>query len=202
MADSISRLLSGTPPRLDRPPVTGQVVKVDDIGSWVAPIGTIADSPIGPCRGPATAVGDVVLLVWTDDGPWAIPQTAASTGGGTPARGTSSEGFTAPAGANIAAYRAVYIAADGNAYPASSTSTTTAGRVAGIATAAALSGETVTIRDDGDLTIPSLTPGPYWLGTSGELTTNPATGVVQLRLGHAATTTRFVIRIEPGIAHT
>lgn len=70
MASDVGRLLGDGPSRLARPPVTAQVVKVVDGQAWVAPLGTAVDAPIGPCLGPVTVPGDVVLVVFTDAGPW------------------------------------------------------------------------------------------------------------------------------------
>lgn len=60
---------------------TGRVVRSDDTGVWVAPVGGDTRHPLGPCRGATRPVGagpawerlpagTVVLLVLTDDGPW------------------------------------------------------------------------------------------------------------------------------------
>lgn len=51
-------------------PVTGRVVLVDATGSHVAPLDEDVSQPIGPCRGPAVEVGALVLVVFTDHGPW------------------------------------------------------------------------------------------------------------------------------------
>lgn len=80
-------------------PLTGQVVRIDGSGVWVAELGSSHAHPIGPCRSavpthadPTTTafvdegtvvinrttdeaykplkVGDIVLLVYTDQGPW------------------------------------------------------------------------------------------------------------------------------------
>lgn len=58
---------------------TGQVVRSDDTGVWVAPVLGDTRHPIGPCRGATRRTdtgweqlpaGTTVLLVLTDDGPW------------------------------------------------------------------------------------------------------------------------------------
>lgn len=52
-------------------PATGRVVRSDESGVWVAPLGSDVARPIGPCRGAVgIAVGTLVLLVQTDQGPW------------------------------------------------------------------------------------------------------------------------------------
>ncbi|GAA4117389.1 hypothetical protein GCM10022215_17960 [Nocardioides fonticola] len=68
--ETFGRLVGDTPGRFARGPVTARVVKVDPTGAWASPLGTSTDSPVGPCLGPSPAVGSVVLLVFTDDGPW------------------------------------------------------------------------------------------------------------------------------------
>jgi hypothetical protein len=63
------------------PPITvytAQVVRADESGLWVVPIGEDPTAPIGPCKGGWTANGTrvppgaLVALMLTDDGPWAI----------------------------------------------------------------------------------------------------------------------------------
>lgn len=63
------------------PPVatyTAQVVRADESGLWVVPLGEDTSSPVGPCKGGWTANGTrvppgaMVALLMTDDGPWAI----------------------------------------------------------------------------------------------------------------------------------
>lgn len=85
-----------TPRRTDDRPVTAEVVLVDDTGIHVAPLGADTAQPVGPCRGPALTVGDLVLLVWTDDGPWVVPQE--NTGAPGPVGPAGPAGPTGPAG--------------------------------------------------------------------------------------------------------
>lgn len=60
----------GRPPSQVAPPATGRVVRTAG-GVFVAPLGSDARYPVGPCRGGGgVAVGDLVLLVFTDDDPW------------------------------------------------------------------------------------------------------------------------------------
>lgn len=80
MADSLDALLAGRPTRTTHEPRTARVVRVAG-GTFVVPYGSDPRHPIGPCRGPAVEVGDEVLLVWTEDGAWALSETS-STGGG------------------------------------------------------------------------------------------------------------------------
>lgn len=69
-------LTGGGSPRLDRPPATATVVRSDATGVWVAVLGADIRHPTGPCwgardhTGHQLAVGTVVLLVSTDQGPW------------------------------------------------------------------------------------------------------------------------------------
>jgi hypothetical protein len=62
----------------ERDVITAQVVRADESGLWVVPIGDDPRHPVGPCRGGYTANGTrvppgaLVALVMTDDGPWAI----------------------------------------------------------------------------------------------------------------------------------
>lgn len=57
---------------------TAQVVRADESGLWVIPLGEDPRHPYGPCKGGWTANGTrvppgaLVALVMTDDGPWAI----------------------------------------------------------------------------------------------------------------------------------
>ena len=53
---------------------TGVVVRVEG-GTFVAELDDDTDQPIGPCRGPLVDVGDVVLVVWTAQGPWIAQST-------------------------------------------------------------------------------------------------------------------------------
>lgn len=63
--------LRGTPPRIERTPVTGRVTKVDAQGVWVVPIGGDLRTPVGPCRGPSDIpVGTIVMIIWTQERPW------------------------------------------------------------------------------------------------------------------------------------
>lgn len=67
--------LRGQPPKIERTPMTGRVTKVDADGIWVAPLGSDNRVPVGPCRGNALiGTGDVVLVVWTQERPWAISE--------------------------------------------------------------------------------------------------------------------------------
>lgn len=66
----LDQLATGKPRTIPRPPVTGRVVKIAG-GVWVTPIGGDLRHPIGPCRGGVAAVvGDVVLLIFTQERPW------------------------------------------------------------------------------------------------------------------------------------
>jgi hypothetical protein len=62
----------------DTPVETAVVVRADESGLWVAPLGEDISNPVGPCKGGWTANGTrvppgaLVALVMTDDGPWAI----------------------------------------------------------------------------------------------------------------------------------
>lgn len=57
---------------------TAVVVRADESGLWVAPVGDDTRHPIGPCRGGWTPNGTrfppgaVVMLVFTADGPWVV----------------------------------------------------------------------------------------------------------------------------------
>lgn len=74
----------------DNPVFTAMVVRADESGLWVAPLGEDPNSPVGPCKGGWTANGTrvppgaLVALIETDDGPWAIgvdnPALAISDG--------------------------------------------------------------------------------------------------------------------------
>lgn len=69
--NDLGSLLGGRPQAIDRTPQTALVVRSDDAGVWVAPVGSDARHPIGPCYGPLrTPVGALVILVWTQDRPW------------------------------------------------------------------------------------------------------------------------------------
>lgn len=68
------QVLNGRPHKIPRPPTTARVVRVDG-GIFAAPLDADTRHPIGPCRGPGVGpagvmVGDVVLLVWTNERPW------------------------------------------------------------------------------------------------------------------------------------
>lgn len=68
---TIEQVIGTAQRTINRETVTAQVVRVDDTGVWVAPVGSDTRTPIGPCRGTTSvAVGDSVLLSWTSDGPW------------------------------------------------------------------------------------------------------------------------------------
>lgn len=64
------------PPTFDT--FTAQVVRADESGLWVVPIGDDPAHPVGPCRGGWTSSGTrmppgaLVALVMTPDGPWAV----------------------------------------------------------------------------------------------------------------------------------
>lgn len=78
------QLVNREPAKITREPVTATVVTSDDTGVHVVPVDGDNRHPIGPCRGatrPAIndggdlvtrrlKVGAVVLLVFTDAGPW------------------------------------------------------------------------------------------------------------------------------------
>lgn len=92
---------------------TAQVVRTDDSGLWVVPIGEDPSSPVGPCKGGWTAngtrvpPGSLVALVMTDDGPWAIgvdnPALAIPDSGLAPFPNPSWEDiYSDPVGAQIA----------------------------------------------------------------------------------------------------
>lgn len=50
---------------------TAKVIKTNAAGLWVAPLGEDIANTIGPCRGTA-AVGDVVLVILTQERPWVL----------------------------------------------------------------------------------------------------------------------------------
>lgn len=71
---------------------TGQVVRSDETGVWVAPVPGDTRHPLGPCRGATrpTSVpegleweqlpeGTVVLLVLTEAGPWVAAHDQPAT---------------------------------------------------------------------------------------------------------------------------
>lgn len=73
----------GTPTDTGAPAVTGQVVRSDTTGVWVAAVGADTRHPVGPCRGATRPTsgpdglvweqlpaGTTVLLILTTDGPW------------------------------------------------------------------------------------------------------------------------------------
>lgn len=77
--NALDGLLDGRPRSIERPPTTARVVRSDDSGVWVVPLGYDTRHPVGPCRGAwrPTEVGTerlptgvVVLLVWTQERPW------------------------------------------------------------------------------------------------------------------------------------
>lgn len=65
-------LLARQRSRTDYPPATAQIVSVTPRDVFVAPLGGDRQHPIGPCLGKKTGlnVGDIVLLIFTDGGPW------------------------------------------------------------------------------------------------------------------------------------
>lgn len=68
--DTAGALLGRRPRRISHDPVTAKVVRVDG-GRYVVALDDDERHPIGPCRGPEVAVGDVVLVIWTaNDLPW------------------------------------------------------------------------------------------------------------------------------------
>jgi microcystin-dependent protein len=74
--------LRGTPPTIQRDPFTGVVTKADETGIWVAALGDDHRVPVGPCRGDQDIVaGATVLVVWTQERPWAITADPAAAGG-------------------------------------------------------------------------------------------------------------------------
>lgn len=77
-------LLTGGAQPVVRDPVTAVVTRSDETGVWVSTEGGDLAHPIGPCRGFAedagVDVGTNVLLVWTDDGPWALVGGSPSGG--------------------------------------------------------------------------------------------------------------------------
>lgn len=106
--------------------------------------------------------------------------------------------ITKIAGASLGGHRAVILDSAGAAFYADPL---TGLEVAGITTAAALVGETITIQTFGELAEPSWAwaPGPVYLGPLGTLTqTTPAAGAC-LQLGIATAPTRILIRIQPPI---
>lgn len=78
------QLVDRQPAKITRDPVTATVVTSDDSGVYVVPIDGDNRHPIGPCRGASRyalnedgdlvtrplSAGVVVLLVFTDAGPW------------------------------------------------------------------------------------------------------------------------------------
>lgn len=71
--------LGGRPSRATPTPVTGTVIRGDQSGVYVAPLDDDTRHPIGPCRGGIVGTGadahqlrrgTVVLVVFTDAGPW------------------------------------------------------------------------------------------------------------------------------------
>lgn len=74
-ATATARATPATPPQSTK---TAQVVRSDESGLWVVPLGEDINHPIGPCKGGWTANGTrvppgaLVALVLTADGPWAI----------------------------------------------------------------------------------------------------------------------------------
>lgn len=62
----------------EQPVYSAQVVRADESGLWVVPLGEDPSNPVGPCKGGWTANGTrvppgaLVALLLTADGPWAI----------------------------------------------------------------------------------------------------------------------------------
>lgn len=84
-ANPLEVLLNRAPARKAEPPATARVVRSDTSGVWCAPVGGDTRHPIGPCRSAtAVAVNELVLLVLTDDGPWALLPGSEGTGGTDP----------------------------------------------------------------------------------------------------------------------
>lgn len=66
--------IRGGPTKAQRQPLTAVVAYIEDGEVYAAPLGGDLRSPIGPCRGgTGLAVGDVCLLIWTQERPWALP---------------------------------------------------------------------------------------------------------------------------------
>lgn len=51
---------------------TARVVRVNASGVFVVPLGEDIDFIVGPCRGQVPDVGDIVLLVHTQERPWIL----------------------------------------------------------------------------------------------------------------------------------
>lgn len=72
----LARAAKAEPPEPDT--FTAQVVRADESGLWVIPLGEDPQHPVGPCRGGWTASGTrvppgaLVMLAETPDGPWVI----------------------------------------------------------------------------------------------------------------------------------
>ena len=101
--------------------------------------------------------------------------------------------ITATAGEALSGNRAVRFSG-GSAFLADKDAAT-ASHAAGITTGAASSGAAVAIQLDGVMTEPSWawSPGPVWLGTTGQLTqTIPVTGSV-IQIGIAVSATKLAI---------
>ncbi|GAB3867400.1 hypothetical protein GCM10028801_41310 [Nocardioides maradonensis] len=65
--------LRGAPPKIDRPPLTGRIAKIDADGIWAVPVGGDNRYPVGPCRGRGPfELGDICLIVWTQERPWVL----------------------------------------------------------------------------------------------------------------------------------
>lgn len=69
----IDELTGRAPKVITREPVTARVVRSDETGVWVVPLGGDMRYPIGPVRGPGVlGLGDIVLLVFTQERPWVL----------------------------------------------------------------------------------------------------------------------------------
>lgn len=119
--------------------------------------------------------------------------------------GTSgASSFQVNASAALGGHRAVILSETGAVY-ADNMSLSHSGRVSGITTGSAASGQPVSIQSAGKITEPSWswTPGnDIWLGTNGQLTqTFPVAPVFTQRLGYAISATEMWIEIIPPIIH-
>ncbi|BBH17508.1 hypothetical protein Back2_17950 [Nocardioides baekrokdamisoli] len=78
--DPIQKLWRGYQ-AIERPPVTAKVVKINSRGIYATPLRGDTRTPIGPCRGSSdTAVGDICLVIFTLERPWAITDGAPGPG--------------------------------------------------------------------------------------------------------------------------
>jgi len=105
---------------------------------------------------------------------------------------------TLTAGQNINAFMVITVNPDGRAYIASAATAADAGKIVGVATTSATTGNTIQVQMIGEVDNLgfNFTPGSQlFLGLNGALTTSPALGSFEQPIGVAASASRLLLTI-------